>query len=156
MVSINENRTGELTQELYDRIGTSCVCLNLRKATRLVTQVYDRALKPTGLKATQFTLLVSIGGLSGLSLSRLARPLRMDRTTLSRNAALLHRKGLIHIVEGEDRREQRLFLTEKGKGVLRRAIPLWLGIQGQLYDEVGKENVERLFQGLRSLAGTKA
>ena len=65
-----------------------CSCFNLRRAARRVTQVYDHALAPSGLKATQFTLLVVLEGADageGIAMTRLAEKLGMDRTTLTRN-----------------------------------------------------------------------
>ena len=147
-----KDNSNELTPEVYDQIGKSCVCFNLRRATRLTTQVYDRAFKPIGLKTTQYTLMVSVARNSGVSLSRLARRLGMGRTTLSRNAALLERKGFIIISEGEDRRVQRLFLTEKGKNILQRALPLWRLVQSRLFNKVGEEKAQDLLEGLQNLA----
>ncbi len=76
---------------------TACTCANLRKAARAVTQVYDQALRPTGLKATQFTMLATLSNRGDLPLSRLAEALVMDRTTLTRNLKPLVGKGLVRI-----------------------------------------------------------
>ncbi|MDP4128255.1 MAG: MarR family winged helix-turn-helix transcriptional regulator [Bacillota bacterium] len=131
--------------------GKACVCFNLRKASRLLTQVYDQALKPTGIKVTQFSLMMAVAGNSGTTMGKLARPLGMDRTTLSRNAKILENKGLIEIGEGDDRREQILNLTEKGVLVLEEVIPIWEGVQKKLAEKMGDQRLKELMSDLRDL-----
>ena len=80
----------------------ACTCANLRKATRVVTQVYDAALQPVGLKATQFTVLAVLAERGEAPLTRLAETLVMDRTTLTRNLKPLVREGFIRIEPGVD------------------------------------------------------
>src|SRR3954465_8869802 len=81
-----------------------CTCFNLRKASRAVTQLYDEFLRPSGLRATPFSLLMLIRGLGPLRITELAEEAVMDRTTLKRNLELLQREGLVHIASGEDAR----------------------------------------------------
>jgi DNA-binding MarR family transcriptional regulator len=95
--------------------------------------------------------MMAVAGRDGVTIGRLARPLGMDRTTLSRNARLLEKKGLIEIGEGEDRREQILSLTEKGIALLREAIPIWEGVQKQLIEEIGQNRLNDLLGDLREL-----
>ena len=80
-----------------------CACANLRKATRAVTQVYDAALRPSGLKATQFTLLATLATLGDPPLTRLAEAMVKDRTTLTRNLKPLIAKGSVRVAEGDVR-----------------------------------------------------
>ncbi|MEG6521979.1 MarR family winged helix-turn-helix transcriptional regulator [Desulfotomaculum sp. 1211_IL3151] len=142
----------EKLKEMSRTTGKTCVCFNLRKASRLLSQVYDQGLKPTGLKVTQFSLMMAVAGNSGITIGKLARPLGMDRTTLSRNARILEKKGLIELGEGEDRREQLVYLTEKGSSLLLEAIPLWDMIQRQLADKMGDTRLNELISDLRDLA----
>ncbi len=102
-----------------------CVCFNLRKTARAITQVYDRALKPSGLRATQFSILVVVSNCRSLTISRLAQQLVMDRTTLTRNLRPLQRRGLLKVTRGEDRRARFVSLTQEGERNLLRALPLW-------------------------------
>lgn len=143
--------TKDNIKEMSRQIGKACLCFNLRKASRLLSQVYDQALKPTGLKATQFSLLMAVAGNDGITIGKLARPLGMDRTTLSRNARILEKKGLIRTREGEDRRTQVLNLTENGAGLLLEAIPLWEQVQKQLIEKIGERQLEELLGSLRDL-----
>lgn len=145
------NETAGNNFKEMSRVTGRCVCFNLRKASRLLSQVYDQALKPTGLKVTQFSLMMAVAGHGGITIGNLARPLGMDRTTLSRNASLLEKKGLIEIGEGEDRREQILNLTEKGAELLLEAIPIWEQVQKQLTEKIGEKRLDDLLRGLRDL-----
>ena len=86
-----------------DRRRTECVCINLRRMSRVVSQIYDDALAPAGLKITQFCLLRAIERLGPASVGVLADDQELDRTTLTRNLALLERDGLIEQAPGADK-----------------------------------------------------
>ncbi len=115
-----------------------CACANLRRAARLVTQLYDRALQPAGMRVTQFTLLqaLAIGG--SMSQGRLGDLLGLDSTTLTRTLRLLRRQGWIQAERAEDRRQLRLQLTALGRREYRRAIPCWRSAQRRLRRALGE------------------
>jgi DNA-binding MarR family transcriptional regulator len=71
---------------------------------------------------------------------------------LSRNAAILQKKGLVVIEEGEDRRQQRIRITDSGIFVLLEALPLWQGVQESLARELGEEKIKILLENLQSLS----
>jgi DNA-binding MarR family transcriptional regulator len=118
-------------------VASHCVCFRLRKAARAATQVYDKALEPSGLRVTQFTLMVALSLSEELTLSQVAERLVMDRTTLTRNVALLERDGLVTSERGPDRRERYLRLTAGGRRAVARALPLWRRAQAQVVAEIG-------------------
>jgi DNA-binding MarR family transcriptional regulator len=103
----------------------SCSCFAVRRAARAITQHYDRHLRPSGLRTTQFTLLavLTLGG--RLPLGRAAEQLGADRTTLTRNLRPLVDRGFVKAEPGEDRRVQVLEVTPKGVSAARAALPLW-------------------------------
>ena len=115
----------------------NCLCFNLRKAARAITRIYDGALAPVGLKATQFTVLQIASEAGGIAMSRLAGRLGMDRTTLTRNLQPLEKLGLISVGAGRDRRERSIRVTEAGREVLEQALPLWESAQSKLYSALG-------------------
>lgn len=84
--------TDESLKEVSTEIGKSCVCFHMRRTARLLSQAYDQALKPTGLKVTQFSLMTTVAADEGATIGRLAGLLGMDRTTLSRSARLLAKR----------------------------------------------------------------
>jgi DNA-binding MarR family transcriptional regulator len=132
-------------------MGKSCTCFNLRKATRRVTSFYDAALKPSGLKVTQMTLLTAIRVLEPVTIKRLAKAIVMDRTTLSRNVSLLSKKGMIDIEPGVDLRTRTLTLTELGHTALVAAFPLWEKAQGKIVKELGEAGWTSLLKGISDL-----
>ena len=132
----------------YFEPAQACICLSLRKSARAVSQLYDDALRPSGLRATQFSLLVATRMLAPVTVSGLAVALVIDRTTLTRNLRPLKREGLIRALPGRDRREREVALTAIGEEVLRKALPYWRGVQEQLTTELGFDRVSRLLKDL--------
>ena len=126
----------------------ACTCANLRQATRIVTQAYDAALRPTGLKATQFTLLATLAGAGHMPLVRLAEVLVMDRTTLSRNLKPLTRDKLIRIENADDQRVREIHLTEIGRRAYENALPKWELAQAQLAEQLGLDRWSELMDDL--------
>ena len=116
-----------------------CACFNLRKAARAITHLYDEMLRPTGLRTTQFTLLVATKMLEPITVTRLAKIGVMDRTTLTRNLRPLEKQGLIQIALGKDQRTRVVRLTPEGQKALARAFPLWKKTQARVIKELGTE-----------------
>ncbi len=125
-----------------------CTCFNLRKAARAVTQLFDQVLEPSGLRATQVTLLVAIALASSATVGRLAERLVMDRTTLTRNLAPLAREGLIESASGKDRRTRTVRLTGRGEAALARALPLWARVQARVVQGLGEKRWRSLLADL--------
>jgi len=126
--------------ELARKASGECVCGSLRRATRVVTKLYDDALKPTGLKATQFGLLSNLMALGSSTLTQLAESMVLDHTTLTRNLDVLEARGLVVTEEGQDRRERQLRLSEKGIASLSDAYPLWRAAQARAMAIGGQAN----------------
>jgi DNA-binding MarR family transcriptional regulator len=102
-----------------------CLCLASRRAARIVTRGYDRALRPFGLRATQFSVLVVVSMRGPITIGALAEALGSERTTLTRNLALLEREGWVQSRAGEDARERQLTVTRKGAAIAAEALPAW-------------------------------
>jgi DNA-binding MarR family transcriptional regulator len=116
----------------------NCACFNLRKVTRAVTQFYDDMMRPSGLRATQFSLLVAARLVGPVSVTRLAELTVMDRTTLTRNLELLQKQGLIEVTAGEDRRTRIVTITAQGNAALARALPLWKKAQSHVVETLSE------------------
>jgi DNA-binding MarR family transcriptional regulator len=139
-------------KKLRNDIGYNCVCFNLRRAARQVTQRFDRSLRQSGLKANQFSILMASYDPDGIRLTRMAKILGMERTTLTRNLALLEKLGLVSIEPGDDRRERNIRITEKGAGLLEKALPLWQKAQREIVELIGRDKVDGLLFGLHEVA----
>jgi DNA-binding MarR family transcriptional regulator len=115
----------------------TCTCANLRKTARVVTQAYEAALQPTGLKATQFTVLAALAIGGDEPLTRLAEALVIDRTTLTRNLKPLVRDGLVRIEQEEDQRVRKISLTDAGRRAFDDARPRWEEAQSRIVKKLG-------------------
>ncbi len=132
----------------YRHVNPRCSCFNLRRATRAVTQYYDHCLEPAGIRATQFTLLVSLASVSARTLTEMANSLVMDRTTLTRNLKPLEKLGFIQTMEARDRRSKAYGLTVLGKETLNKGLPLWQEAQRKLVNGFGEERFVHLLAEL--------
>lgn len=130
----------------------TCLCLHVQRAARALARRFDEALRPVGLTNGQFSLLMSLNRPEPAGMGGVASLLAMDRTTLTAALKPLLRRGLL-IVEPDpkDRRGRVLSLTNAGRAVLARAVPIWTREHGQLDEELaGGSDVLR--DGLRKLA----
>jgi DNA-binding MarR family transcriptional regulator len=121
-----------------------CLCANIRRAARAITQFYDEAMRPSGLRTTQFTLLQTLNLAPGISQKRLARLLEIDSTTLTRTLAHLRRRGWLRAEAGTDRRELRLSLTPAGLAEYKRVVPYWQAAQKRLRRQLGEANWKQI------------
>ncbi len=134
----------------------NCLCLNLRRAARRLTQAYDHALRTSGLKITQFQLLAAVQGFGRTTLIPLADFMGMDRTTLTRNLAVLDRNGLVRVEQGdEDRREQWVSLSDKGREAVARAFPAWRQVQRVSIEALGTAQAHGLLDELSNVGQVK-
>ena len=109
-----------------DLTGTGyCASFNFRRTARAVTQLYDLALQKSGLRSTQFAILVGLRKTQPVSISALAEVLTIDQTTLTRSLRLLEKERLITISERSTMRQRFLAVTPKGERALARCLPLW-------------------------------
>lgn len=121
-----------------------CMCANLRRAARVLTQRYDEALRPLGLTITQFTILQALSLAGEITQGELGEILAMDSTTLTRTLGVMNRQGWIAKIYGADRRERRLRLTRAGKSEFNRAVPSWQRSQERLRVQLGQERWDDL------------
>lgn len=127
--------------EIAQAIGAECLCFRARRVSRVLTRLYDEALRPLGIQATQLTLLSAIAGPgpAGQSIGRLTEMLAMDPTTLSRNLRPLEKAGLAAVGRSEkDRRIRIIRLTADGERVLSDAMPLWRAAQSRVVEALGE------------------
>jgi len=103
----------------------ACHCFAIRRAARAITQLYDRKLRPSGLRATQFTLLSVLVRAGALPVNELASLLGMERTTLTRNLRPLLDQGFVRLDPGEDQRVRMVCITAAGLGAAEKALPYW-------------------------------
>jgi DNA-binding MarR family transcriptional regulator len=129
------------------------MCGSFRRTSRALTQLYEAALRPLGLRATQLTILQVLSRTGEVSQGHLGELLAMDSTSLTRTLAIMVRRGWITQRRGKDRRERWLRLSSAGVSQLRRALPLWEKVQSRLRRRIGKRAWNDLLQLTRQVTG---
>ncbi len=127
-----------------DTIARTCIAVRLRLLNRVVTNLYDDALRPLGLKVSQLNILVVTAKLGLAQPARVCDILQLDASTLSRNVDRMRARGWLEVVPGEDARTQPFRLTPQGKRLLERAVPAWERAQQQAAELLGKDGVALL------------
>jgi DNA-binding MarR family transcriptional regulator len=134
-----------------DPLALPCACGRLRRATRALTQLYDDAMAPVGLRVTQFSLLRVLAAEGPFRINALAARLLLDRTALSRNLDPLITRGLVETVRGADARTREVAISAAGRRELRAANPHWLRAQKDVHRRLGPERLRVLIETLGEL-----
>src|SRR5664279_3449167 len=130
---------------------SACACGRLRRASRALTQLYDDAMIPSGLRVTQFSLLRTLARRGPSRITDLAAATLIDRTALSRNLDPLVERGLVEIVRGEDARTREVALTRAGNGAIRAALPHWRKAQAEVAAALGAERLDAFIATLAAI-----
>ena len=147
MREMNKNST------LLDLSGTGyCASLNFRRTARAVTRLYDLALQESGIRSTQFAILVGIAKKQPISMGALGEMLGIDGTTLTRSLRLLEKEGLIAISKRAEKRQRFLSVTARGEQTLARSVPAWRAAQERFVASIGSEYWVALRSELERLA----
>lgn len=142
-----KHRNADLSVDACREVLRECGSFNLRKASRVVTQLYDDILQPTGLRSTQVVVLVTLSVEVELSMARLARQLVVSPSTLSRNIRPLERDGLVE-TDYSGKRGKCVRLTARGKKTLLHALPYWQKAQARFTQLVGADAWKELSEHL--------
>jgi DNA-binding MarR family transcriptional regulator len=146
-----EKETHQLDTAALRELAEACTCTHIRKAARVVTQFYDTFLQPSGLRMTQFIVLVVVALSEQETVMRLAEKLAMDRSALARSLKSLQDQGLLIVEPGSDRRTRLVRLTEQGLHALTQTLPYWRQAQEQLITRFGEEQARLLLADLKSV-----
>jgi DNA-binding MarR family transcriptional regulator len=131
---------------------TACLCEQLRRASRVVTRIYDEALRPAELRITQFSLLSVLAKHDAIRIRDLAAGVFIDETAVLRNLRPLTDRELVAIEPGEDRRERYASMTAQGRELFLRAAPLWKAAQKALKAQLPGPIWDAMFRGLPTIA----
>src|SRR6201997_3917400 len=132
------------TNTSIDAIAKTCIAVRLRPLNRVVTNFYDDALRPLGLKVSQLNILIVTAKLGLARPAQVCDILQLDVSTLSRNVKPLQAHGWLEVVPEEDARAQPFRLTAQGKRLVEKAIPAWEKAQQQASELLGTEGVALL------------
>jgi|SRR5580765_2238537 len=123
-----------------------CLCGSMRRATRALTQFYERELAPVGLSATQMTILQALARAGEVTQGRLGEMLAMDSTSLTRTLRIMRREEWVAERRGRDRRERLIRLSNRGVKKLREAEPVWERVQLRVHDALGEQDWKQLME----------
>ncbi|MCB1171914.1 MAG: winged helix-turn-helix transcriptional regulator [Leptospiraceae bacterium] len=130
----------------------ACTFFNTRKSSRILSRLYDRAFTRAGIKGTQFSLLATVCYYNGQTITSIAHQAIIDRTTLSRNLAVLEKQGLIIVRDSEDPGNQKkVEITHAGEAVLEKSLEVWQEIHETIQDRMGPQNWRQLIRLLLTL-----
>jgi DNA-binding MarR family transcriptional regulator len=144
------------TVSSIDTISRTCIAVRLRLLNRVVTNFYDDALRPLGLKVSQLNILIVTAKLGLARPARVCEILQLDASTLSRSVKPLQAHGWLEVVPEEDARAQPFRLTAKGKRLIEKAVPAWEEAQRQAAELLGGEGIALLDKAAKKVGGPKA
>jgi DNA-binding MarR family transcriptional regulator len=124
-----------------EQISEQCLAVRLRVLNRVISGIYDEALRPYGLKVSQLNILVAIARMADVQPARLCQGLHLDPSTLSRNVERMRKRGWLRTSSGNDGRTQLLALTPEGEELLKAVTPAWQEAQEQAAELLGQEGV---------------
>jgi DNA-binding MarR family transcriptional regulator len=122
------------------------MCANVRRASRVLSQIYEDAMRPHGLRMTQFSILQALSMMGEGLQGQVADVLALDSTTLTRSVALLRKRGWVKVRKGDDQRERWLSLSKAGGAELARILPAWNAVQAEVRRKLGEERWKALTQ----------
>lgn len=126
--------------EIAEESSASCVAMRARRMSRIITRVYDDAMRPLGLTASQFTLLTAVAQQDGITAVEIGFDLDIEKSTLSRNLKRLVALRLIQMDPPAGRRGRGLHLTEAGITAIQKAFPVWRSTQERVAGILGNES----------------
>ena len=139
------------TQTLIDTIAGECIAVRMRMLNRVVTNIYDDALRPLGVRVSQMNILVAAGKMGTARPAEVCERLHLDVSTLSRNVERMKARGWLEVIPDEDGRAQPFRLTNEGSKLLEKATPAWKKAQRQAKALLGEGIVDLLGQAVKRL-----
>ena len=139
------------TSNSIDTIAHNCIAVRLRLLNRVVTNFYDDALRPLGLKVSQLNILIVTAKLGLARPAQVCEILQLEASTLSRNVKPLRAHGWLEVVPDGDARAQPFRLTRSGQRLIAKAVPSWEKAQRQATELLGEKGIGLLDRAARKL-----
>ena len=138
-------------QNVIETIAGECIAVQIRMLNRGVTNIYDDALRPLGIKVSQLNILVAAGKMGTARPAEICEKLHLDVSTLSRNVERMKSRGWLEVIPDEDGRAQPFRLTSDGRKLLVKAAPAWEEAQQKVRNMLGDSTVDGLRQAATRL-----
>ena len=137
--------------KMIDKVASDCVAVRVRMLNRVVTNIYDDALRTLDLKVSQMNILVAAAKMGTARPIEVCEHLHLDVSTLSRNVERMKARGWLEVVADGDGRSQPFRLTAQGRKLLDAAVPAWSEAQQQVKKVLGDRFVEQLNQAMKQV-----
>ena len=148
-----EKHSDQQERERIAQLASMCVCSNLRRSSRAVSNYYDSLLgQVSNLRVSQAIVLVVLYLAGPQTIHELAEMMALDRTTIGRNLRPLAQQGLLTLTSGSDQRTRVVTLTAQGEETLLRVVPQWEQAQAHMVAGMGQEQVAGLLAQLSTVA----
>src|SRR5216110_48314 len=144
-----DDMDGEQLQAMIDKVASECVAVRLRMLNRVITNIYDDALRSLDLKVSQMNILVAAAKLGTARPIEVCEHLHLDVSTLSRNVERMKARGWLEVVPDEDGRSQPFRLTSQGRKLLEKAVPAWSEAQQRVTRVLGDAFVHQLDRAMK-------
>jgi DNA-binding MarR family transcriptional regulator len=148
--------TNKQTTSPLEAMAQECIAVRLRLLNRVVTNLYDDALRPLGIKVSQMNILVCAAKLGTARPAKVCDILQLDASTLSRNVERMVANGWLEIVADDDARTQPFKVSTKGKRLIEQAFPHWQDAQKRAAEFLGPKGVEFLRETCPTLRKSEA
>ncbi len=125
--------------EIAEQTNVACLATRVRQLSRIITRVYDDAMRPLGITASQYTLLTQLGQQDGITAVEIGFSLDIEKSTLSRNLKRLLALGMIEMDPPAGRRGRGLHLTPKGQIAIQEGYPVWQEAQARAVGLMGSD-----------------
>ena len=129
---------------MVDRVASDCIAVRIRLINRVISSVYDEAMRPHGLRISQGNILVLVAQAGRARPAEICRLLRIEKSTLSRDVELMKRQGWVESDPPAGGRNQTLSLTAQGQGLLEAIFPAWEKAQARALELIGEPGVAHL------------
>ena len=139
-----------MSKDLNMAAAENCVCFNLRRVTRAVTQFYDAEIRRHGIRPTQGSILASLMAKAAWNMAELSDWLGMERTTLVRNLRPLQRDGFVKVVGGGRGNRVELTITTKGRERIEKLTPAWKSAQSAAVKTLGEKRWSAILSDLET------
>ena len=142
---------GDMLKSTVDTIASECLAVRIRLLNRTVTNIFDDALRPLGVKVSQLNVLMVVAKRGPLSPGDVARRLNMEKSTMSRNVDRMRARGWLVVSEGDSGRKQILALGPAGRKLIEKSLPLWKKAQARTEALLGQRGTRSIYRAANTV-----
>ena len=143
-------KSGTLTSTV-ETIASECIAVRIRLLNRSVTNIFDQALRPLGVKVSQLNVLIVVAKRGPTSPAEVARRLNMEKSTLSRNVERMRTRGWLKVSQGDTGRKQILELGAAGRKLIEKSLPFWKKAQAQTEALLGQRGARSIHRAANTV-----